>query len=705
MNQAWNRYAFVRFVIFMTLGIIAGAFLPYLITVTTVIFLILSLLYYFLFLKRGLNFNHSQSIVNAIIAFTLCFTFGFINSYQQAEKHERNHLSKIDTKEIKAFKVTLISAAKETDKTFGYKSKLTKVKIANRWIDISGKAILYFQKDSSSKTLEYGDILIVKSPLSELEGPKNPSEFNYKRFLSFQQVFHQQYIPSSHWIRKTANSANIITSYSIKTASILEEKMTGYITNPQALAIAKALSLGIKDDLDQELKTAYATAGAMHVLAVSGLHVGIIYLIISFALKKWRNRKGKRFLFAAINILILWGYAFITGLSPSVQRAAMMFTFIILAQAMKRQTNIYNTLVASAFALLCINPFLIFSVGFQLSYLAVLGIVFFQPKIYKLMQFKKAIWDKIWAITCVSIAAQLVTAPLGLLYFHQFPTYFFLSNLVVIPASFIILNGTIILLVFSFWEIAAKWIGFFLDHFIQLINYLVFSLDYLPHNTIEGVYLSTFESWLIYGIILLLALFIAEKKLAYFQTIVIPLILLVGSITSRQYYNFTEQKITVYDTSKEHALSVKNGYKQYLKIEEDLIQNKNKLRFHIYPSQLKAGLVDFNPEKFNNDNQSKIFKDFKGVKFTVWNNKVVSHWYEPVDKTIRLSKPIEVDLLIVSNNAPKSVDQLLELFDARKIVVDASNNYYKIQNFKTKFEEEKINYYIVPEKGAFEWKL
>jgi competence protein ComEC len=639
------------------------------------------------------------------LAFLICFSFGYLNAYWQSEKHDETHLLKVDAKKVEAFEAVLVSAGKNTEKTHGFKVDIQQILIDDKWQSYTGDAMIYFQKDSLSKDLQYGDQLLVKSRLSELEPPKNPLEFNYKRFLGFDQIYHQQYVTTGNWMKLAENKGNFIMASSIKTGQYLEAIMDEYIQNERSLAIAKALTLGVKNELDNELRNAYASAGAMHVLAVSGLHVGIIFLIISTALKKWRNHKKGRIFFAVISISVLWAYAFITGLSPSVQRAAMMFSFIILAQAMRRQTNIYNTLAASAFVLLSINPFLLFSVGFQLSYLAVLGIVFFQPKLYGLLQFKFVLWDKIWAITCVSISAQLATAPLGLLYFHQFPTYFFLSNLVVIPAAFVILNSSLFLLIISFWDWAADWMGFLIDHFIQIINYLVFSLDYLPNTTIDGVFINTPESWLIYTAIFFIALFIAEKKLNYLKLTVFSLFLMSCSICWHQYQNFHEKKLIVYDTGKHHALSIRNGFNQYLRVQNELAEDKNKLRFHVYPSQLQAGIADFHPDHFEPDNQKELFEDFYGLKFAIWEGKKIIHWHQKLDEDITLNEPIDLDLLIISNNALEKPEKLLEFFNPNKIVVDASNSYYNIQNFKAKFEEENLDCYIVPEEGAFEWKL
>ncbi|RUA28525.1 MAG: hypothetical protein DSY77_15930 [Bacteroidetes bacterium] len=705
MQQAWNRYAFIRFVLFMAIGIVAGTFIPDFFNIILLLFGGIAVLYIAAQFFRGYQFPASQSVSFAVLAFLICFSFGYLNAFWKSEKHDEAHLLKVNTDEIEAFEAILINAGKTTEKTHGFKAEIQQVLIDDKWQNYHGNAMVYFQKDSLSHELKYGDELLVKSRLSELEPPKNPLEFNYKRFLGFDQIYHQQYIPSGKWLKLDEDKGNLIMAYSINTGLFLEEIMNEYLQNDQSLAIAKALTLGIKDELDNDLRNAYASAGAMHVLAVSGLHVGIIFLIVSTLLKRWRNRKRGRIFFAIINISVLWAYAFITGLSPSVQRAAMMFSFIILAQAMKRQTNIYNTLAASAFVLLSFDPFLLFSVGFQLSYLAVLGIVFFQPKLYGLLQFKFVIWDKIWAITCVSIAAQLATAPLGLLYFHQFPTYFFLSNLVVIPAAFLILNSSLFLMIISFWDWAAEWIGYFIDHFIQIINYLVFSLDYLPNSTIDGIFINTLESWLIYIAISFIALFISEKKLNYLKLTVLSLFLMSASICLRQYENFQEKKLIVYDTGKHYALAIRNGFSQYLKVEEELAQDKNKLRFHVYPSQLQAGIADFHPDRFEPDNQKELFEDFHGLKLAIWEGKRIIHWYQELDEDFTFKKPVDSDLLIISNNVLEKHEKVLEFFNPKKIVVDASNSYYNIQNFKAKFEEENLDYYIVPEKGAFEWKL
>ncbi len=705
MQQAWNRYTFIRFTLFMALGVLLAVNLPIFQTYLLIILICLASLYLILQFARGVKFGGGQSIIFSLVAFAICFSFGYLSTHNQAEKYDPGHIYNLSPENASGFKALIINAGKETEKTYGYKVEVLALKSDNQWINSNGKAILYLQKNSLSQSLNYGDVILVKGSLGELSDPKNPGEFNYKQFLGYSQIYHQHYIPQNNFSLLDREQGNAIISASIKTGQFLEAQLERYIRSPRSLAIAKALTLGIKDELDNDLRNAYAAAGAMHVLAVSGLHVGIIFLIVATIFKKWRKHKKGRIVFALISLFILWFYAFITGLSPSVLRAATMFSFIIIAQAMKRRTNIYNTVAASAFVLLCFNPYLLFSVGFQLSYLAVLGIVFFQPKIYRLLQFKHSLVDKIWSITAVSIAAQLATAPLGLLYFHQFPTYFFLSNLVVIPAAFIILNSTLLLLISAAIPAIAQVLGLGIDYFIQMINYLVFGLNIFPNSLIDGIFISTPEAWLIYLIIGCFALLITYQKIQFLKAALVFCLLLSSSIIARQYSNFNSKKLTVYDTGKSESIALKSGFQQFLLVSEDLKEDKNKLKFHVYPSILQAGIINFKLDEFKITADEVPFHQLEHFQIMVWQSNKIVHWVEELPNNYSMDNSLPVDYLIINNNSVNNPEQIFKIFKPKLIILGSGNTFYNIQKLKVYFEAENIDFYDITENGAFELKL
>ncbi|MFQ5335378.1 MAG: ComEC/Rec2 family competence protein, partial [Flavobacteriales bacterium] len=358
----------------------------------------------------------------------------------------------------------------EREKTYKLIVDVLKVKCDDAWKEVSGHALLYLQKDSSTSGLSYGDILLIRPDFKEIPPPQNPGEFNYKRYLGFHQIGWQSYLPASKCIVTGKNRGSAVYYHAQHLRQACLEVFSDHGLQGDEYAVASALILGYKDALDDQIRHSFASAGAMHVLAVSGLHVGIIFLVLKSLLGFLERLKYGVFIKTFIMLSGLWFYAALTGFSPSVMRATTMFSFILIGKAMNRTAVIYNTLAASAFALLLFNPFLIMEVGFQLSYLAVVGIVFIQPRLYHIWHPKLWIIDKIWAITTVSLAAQIATFPLGLLYFHQFPNYFLFSNLIVIPMAAVILYNGMLVLALSFSDILCHWASVVLSAFVHFLN-------------------------------------------------------------------------------------------------------------------------------------------------------------------------------------------------------------------------------------------
>lgn len=239
------------------------------------------------------------------------------------------------------------------------------------WVNTTGSLLLYFEKDTLSKRILQGDQVYIKCNLQDILAPQNPGQFNYKQYLSFNEIYQQGYVQGSNWLTLSTGHFSLI-GYASSIRDQLLDLLKTYGLQGDQLAVASALILGYKDDLDNELKHSYSSAGATHVLAVSGLHVGIIFLAIS-SLLKLIDRKEKYVFFRLIlALLTLWSYAMITGLSPSVVRAATMFSFVAIGKAFQRDSNIYNTLAGSGLILLILNPYLVMEVGFQPCYLDVI---------------------------------------------------------------------------------------------------------------------------------------------------------------------------------------------------------------------------------------------------------------------------------------------------------------------------------------------
>ena len=443
-----------------------------------------------------------------------------------------------------------------------------------------GKTLIYFEDSDRALKLQYGDVLCLRGNFVDVRPNGNPMEFDYSRYLRIHNVTHQSYVNDENW-QKIQNSGHAFFSWIYGVRQFLGEVLDDSGLKGSNLMVARALILGEKSSLDRETLRTFSSAGAMHVLAVSGLHVGIVMLIFSFLLKPIKRLPKGRLLFVICVVLCIWFYALITGLSSSVLRAAVMFSFVIVGKELERENSVYQSIMVSAFILILIEPFVIFQVGFQLSYLAVLGIVFLQPKIYNLFYTKYFLLDKIWQISSVSIAAQLATFPLGLYYFHQFPNFFMISNLIVIPLAFAILIAGMVYFAF-FWLPGVNYICFtVLEGLLTFLNKGVKWVEELPHSIYWGVSIHWFEVFWLYSIILIGAIAFINRKTKWLITSMsLATLLLVFNVIEKQYIDSTNQFV-IYNVNKATAVDLFYGGKNIFIANESLIDDPDKLLFHV----------------------------------------------------------------------------------------------------------------------------
>jgi len=657
----WKKSPFVRLLIPFIIGIlisIENYFLgiPLLITVIVVLIIISksnkSIKNNFLF---GIGLN---------IALILC---GSLIS--------RNHIDSNEIPKADFYQTNIVEPIKEKANSYQLTLSIKASYKDYNWNSSNGKVLVYIEKDSLSSNLKLGDNLLIKGVLKDIEPPKNPNEFDYKQYLHNRSIYQQGYLKHDEWvyleskprgIDEFANEARQFLLFTLKENGVEGDQF----------AIASALILGNKDELDFEVKQSYATAGAMHVLAVSGLHVGIIFLILNTLFSVLdKSRKG-RISKAIVLLICLWIYALITGLSPSVLRASTMFSFLIIGTVLNRKSSIYNTLAASAFFLLIINPNLLFEVGFQLSYVAVLGIVYLQPLIYKRIYTKWWLLDKIWAITAVSIAAQIATLPLTLYYFNQFPVYFMLSNLIVIPAAIVILSLGIILFITSPFPVVSEIVGWVLNKIIEGLNFGVKSIEGLPNSLIEGVSIGIIECIGLYVIILLFIRGLMLRKLRIINYAIVLCIAFVVIDLIEDVKLSNEKSIVVYHINKNQAIDFIDGTNNTLLTNSSFITDKQKQSFHIKSNWAKRDLNEVQYLASDSMSLDTILMDGKlqcvGNFSQFYNKKMVridnSYDLQAVDNKI------DVNYVLVSNNSNAKLKDLYQVFNFESIIVDGSNS-------------------------------
>lgn len=423
-----------------------------------------------------------------------------------------------------------------------------------------GRLLAYFDLTADARSLQPGDVVLLNGTVRAVPPPLNPQQFDYRSYLSYRRVYHQIFV--DHWARLDHKPS--LLSYAAELRGACLAVLRDRLSTPDEFSVGSALILGYKAELTESIENAYANTGAMHVLAVSGLHVGLVQLIL-MALLGGLPLEGRwwRYLRTLLILLGIWGFALVTGATPSVLRAATMFSFLAVGQAFERSTNVYNTLAASAFLLLCIQPLLLFHVGFQLSYLAVLGIIYFQPRIYRLWYIEHPIGDYLWKLAAVSLAAQLGTLPISLYYFHQFPLYFLLSGLIVVPAAGLILAGGLSLFVLQAVPYIGTALAQLLYWLIYVVNAGIFTLEQLPGNLIQGIWVGKGPVLLLYGI---LACAVIAHRSRRFRWVLIGLglsVALAGSYAWRHWRIVQQRGITVYHLYKQSALHSFAGRRAY----------------------------------------------------------------------------------------------------------------------------------------------
>ncbi len=437
------------------------------------------------------------------------------------------------------------------EKTSTYKSLLLlhSVKSGDTLIGTREKVLVYFEKAEDIKQLKPGSQIIFEQSPEPIENRGNPYEFDYKKYLEKKHIFRQVYLQTGNWhLTGYGNYTPLLRAETIrdKLLKIYRDQEIG----AQETEILSALTLGYKRELDRETKRVFSSAGAMHVLAVSGLHVGIIFFAFSFCFGFLQKRRIGKFIYVVLSISFLWGYALITGLSPSVLRACTMFSLIIIAGNINRRANIYNTLAASAFLLLLVNPNNLFEVGFQLSYMAVFGIVFLQPRIAGLWTIKNKVGLFFWNLISVSIAAQIATFPLSAYYFNQFPTYFLLSNIVVIPAAMLLIPLGLGLLAFSKIPLLSTSIAFVVKWIIKGVYFLLSSIESFPHST-PDVVLHVPELLFVLVMLFSIFLFLNSHRAVFLKSALSFAVVLAAFILFSAYKQINRREIIVLNSQEQ----------------------------------------------------------------------------------------------------------------------------------------------------------
>ncbi len=543
----------------------------------------------------------------------LFFCLGWISTTLLNQQYNPSHFTQLPVAK-KTYLAKVEESAVETKNAVRLEVSLIQILDSTNQ-RVTGKTFLYTPKIKETLQLLPGDYFLFHAELKAASAPKNPHEFDYKNYLYLHQIYAQGYTNNIYVLDTHLNSAN-------RFFSTLRIRLFGYIEAMQLSAeeesVAAALLLGYRHLLSDQTQQAFAGAGAMHVLAVSGLHVGILYIITAFILKLDKRKPYKNgYPKVLLTILIIWIYAATTGLSPSVSRAAIMFTFIASGHFFKRKPATYQAIIASAILLLVYNPNNLFQVGFQLSYTAVFGILYLQPKIYNsIPKPKMFIVDRIWQITAVSIAAQAATFPLSVYYFHQFPVLFFISNLLVIPLAWLLMNYGIFLLVFSLLITPPYWLVLPFQYLLKTMIVTVNTVEKWPFSVWHKLNVGRIEMFIILILVYSLATAIWQKKKIALFISMVSILIIVGIQTSDAIKHKQRKQITFYSIKNQVAIEYQNQKNGFIIGTKKLLNDKDAMLFHMLHNQWANGLK--NPDIYyihENINTQRLIANSGFIEF------------------------------------------------------------------------------------------
>ncbi len=550
----------------------------------------------------------------------------------------------------------------------------------------SGKLLISI-KDSAATQLKYGDVLLIHASYNLVDPPLNPAEFNYKKYLAHQNIYHQAFLYPKQYVVIEHNKGNGIMAYALQQRQNLVRKFKANMTDTNAIAVASTLILGYKADLSNDILQAYSKTGTIHVLSVSGAHVAILFLLLNYVLSFLDGRKYGKLLKATIIVTVIWHYALLTGFSPAVCRAAVMLSLIIIGKTYSRYINTLNILAISAFLLLLYNPYLITDVGFQLSYLAVAGLVVFQPIVYGLIKVNNKWMDKLWAFCSISIAAQVITFPLSAYYFHQFPVYFLLGNLIIaIPVMLIMYTGLVYLLLPQI-PVVSKALGYILEQAILWMNKALTIIEQSPLASINKIWLTTFEYLLLYVVIICLFYFLFDKRKWLIKVSLVCLLVLSVSISLKKYNAFKSDSITYLNLRSHTGIVFKNNNRAV--IITDLNPADKNYKYAVQPYLDSIKVIDTAVYTIDKDIDLPYFK--KAGNLMQFNNKTILIY----DKNLAKAKPaqkLSFDHLFIVGNPNTDLTAINKNYHCKLIVINADNRPKLVESLELQGQENKMNY-------------
>ncbi len=687
-----KKMPFVRLLIALTIGIVLQWYADISITVWFISFSIAISCFCLFFLLHSYQQFKLQWLRGVLLLLLITICGGILcfikNPYTQTH-HYTNVYQDGD-----AVMATVSETLTVKNKTYKTAATVTAVYHKQKYLPATGTIIVYFDKQNSNPLLSFGCQFLFTKPLQTIKSTGNPAAFDYPRFLLFQGITAQLYLKSNEYKIVQQQQVSSFQVFLNKTRSYVIKTIQTFIPNKKESGVAEALLIGYRNDLDKQLVQSYSNTGVVHIIAISGLHLGMIYGFVLLLFSSFKNKKWYRFTVPVVALVVLWLFTLLAGAVPSILRSAVTFSFIAIGMFINRRPNIYNTLAASAFCLLVFNPFLLWDVGFQLSYAAVVSILLFTKPIYNCFYFQNKLLNKLWQLSCVNIAAQILTLPLVLYYFHQFPLLFLFNNLLVIPLSEIILFVTVLLVAIGKFSLLAMWVGKATGALLWLMNSIIERTEKLPFSLLSNIKVDVVQAALLYIIIVLLAvwlLYMLPRFLTYALSLFFVFIICISVDVWRAAH---QHKLIVYNISQHTAIDVVSG-KNKVCFYDSLLQNDaDANNFYLKPAQIALRVKNEFSQPLSFDKNWAIQSSNKTIL-------IVSKPFSILDS----GNKRKADIIIITKGVKLLISDLQKAFDCSLIVADNSIPLWTVKKWKQDCDSFHVRFHSISQNGALVMNL
>lgn len=669
------HFVIIKFTLCVILGIYIAYFklIPYFILqisiIVSIIFLLIALIHSKIRRKKGLIFG--------ILALLIMVLVGALRYHFSNPKTDHKHYSHYEF--AKDSNHIMMLRIKERLKPNSYNNRYIADIISIDHLRLHGKLLIHIKRDSMSSILKVDDIIYALTEIKAIPKPKNPFEFDYSQYLEHKYIYHQAFLSETQYTT-IESDASSISGAADKIRRYINKKLQKLNMNEDTYAITNALILGQRHEISEDTYDNYVNAGVIHILAVSGLHVGIILMLFNFLLRPLTYFRHGNTIKAIILVLLLWTYACITGLSPSVTRAVSMFSIIAIAMHLKRSTNIYNTIAVSAFFILLIEPNSLFDIGFQMSYVAVLAIVTIQPILFRSWRSKFLILDKLWEISTVTLAAQIGVFPISLYYFHQFPGLFLLSNLIIVPVLGLLIGYGILIIVLASIDYLPSYLLDIYESLIMALNNFIEWVAQFDRFVFRDISFSFLHVISVYIIVITIINWYYKKTFKSIRSVLFGF-LMFSLVMLYTNYNSTYNEFIIFHKNTYSLIGERYG---------DSLHLSHNLKSD---SVIKQTVKNYTTNSFikttTSDSIQSVYS-FNGYYILVIDSLGV---YKLND-----FKP---SYIVLSGSPKVNLNRLIDSLPPKCIIADGSNYKSYVERWKATCRRKKIPFHSTYEKGAF----